>query len=457
MLTPDIQTSHKLPITIGEHAVVIGGSVAGLLAARVLSDYFSRVTIFEADTVSDQAVPRRRVPQGGHAHTLLAGGSLVMQRLYPGLHEDLIAAGARYGDMITMSHIHGAGRWAPRWSSGIFGYFMSRPLLEAIVRKHTCAIKNVQLRSNESVSGYLGSAGNSTITGVMLEKSSEKVSADFVVDTTGRNSSTPDWLSQLGYETPKKTTIGINVGYTTFELPVSKNADPNRSALYFIPNTATETRGLALFNIEGNRYMVTGAGTHKDYPPTDWPGFLEFAKGFSQPNIYDEIKDLKPLGSARHFRYGESLRHHYEHLRRFPLGLIVLGDAICSFNPSYSQGMTVAAKEAECLAACIQQCLINDGNLNKLAIRFFKNVAADIIDVSWNGVALLDLKNPLATGSKPWGYNFAYWFQLRCFLLSTVDKEFNIAYNKVLHMIEPQKSLLKLRYVLRAIFNYKIN
>lgn len=441
--------------SIGAHAVVIGGSIAGLFTARVLSDYFDRVTIFEADSIPDQVTPRRRVPQGGHAHTLLAGGALVMQKFYPALHEDLIAAGAKYGDMTLMSRVHAAGRWKPQLSTGALGYFMSRPLLEDVVRKHTCAIKNVQLCSNESVSGYMSSADNCSVAGVVLEKSKKEVAADLVVDASGRCSITPNQLKQLGYGSPKNTSIGANIGYTTFELPAPENIHLESSAIYLLPNKATDTRGLSLFHIEGNRYIVTGAGAYKDYPPTDWVEFLEFAKGFSPQNIYEVIKNLQPLGPVRHFRYGESVRYHYEDMRRFPRGLIVVGDAVCSFNPLYSQGMTVAAKEAEYLAFCIEQCMARDTTVDRLAPTFFKGAAAKIIDVSWNMVALLDLKNPQTKGKRPWRYNFAFWLYAKYRILANVDEEFGVAYSKVVHMMEPRESLMKLKYFWRAMLNHR--
>lgn len=165
-----IPTDTRTSARLGEHAVVIGASMAGLLTARVLSDHFDRVTIFEADTPPEQAVPRAGVPQGGQTHALLAGGAAVINKYFPALHDDLVAAGAEHGDSMSIAHLYIGGRWNLRVDSGDYGYVMSRPLLEAMVRKHTCALGNVQLRVNESVSGYLSSADHSAITGVTLAK-----------------------------------------------------------------------------------------------------------------------------------------------------------------------------------------------------------------------------------------------------------------------------------------------
>lgn len=448
------QTPSSPSAKVGEHAVVVGGSIAGLLTARVLSDHFKRVTIYEADSISDQAIPRRRVPQGGHAHTLLAGGAMALQKLYPEIHDDLIAAGAKYGDMNLMSQVHVLGRWKRQLRCDAFGYYMSRPLLEEKVRKHTCAIKNVQLCSNEPVSGYLGDADNSSVIGVILEKNKKEIFADLIADASGRHSAVPNYLKKLGYEPPQKTSIGVDLGYTTFEIPASENIPIETGAIYLLSETVADLRGIGLFYAEGDRYIVTGCGSRKEYPPTSWPEFLEFAKGFAQPDVYDVIKNLLPLGDARSFRYGESVRHHYERLRKFPRGLIVIGDAICSFNPVYSQGMTVAIKEAEHLTFCIEQCVARDGNLNKLASFFFKRISSKIIDASWDGAALLDRRNQRTVDWRFWWHDLILWLYVKYDMLADVDEDFSVVYNRALHLIDFRVSpLLRLKYFGRAILN----
>jgi 2-polyprenyl-6-methoxyphenol hydroxylase-like FAD-dependent oxidoreductase len=438
---------------LGEHAVVIGGSMAGLLTARVLSDHFDRVTIFEADTPPEQAVPRTGVPQGHHIHGLLAGGAAVINRYFPALHDELVAAGAEYGDSMLMTRMYIGGRWNLRLESGNYGYVMSRPLLEAMVRKHCCALGNVQLRVNTSVSGYLSSADHSAITGVTLAHNDEAVAADFVADVRGRSSTAPEWLKALGYAPPERTTVGIDVGYVTFEVPGRPSSERDWRLLFITQKSPPEdTRAGGLFCIEGGRYLVTAGGFHKDYPPTHWAGFLDFMKSLPQPHIYREIKDLQPLGAAKEYRFAHYLRRHYERLDRFPRGLIVLGDAICSFNPIYGQGMTVAAKEADFLADCLAQCARNGGNLDNLAPAFFKG-AARIVDVAWNGVTVEDFKYPQTRGARPRGYAIARWLNDRFFALSGVDEAFAIAFNKVLHLAAPPGSILKPKYLLKAIFN----
>ena len=465
---------------LGEHAIVIGGSMAGLLTARVLSDYFERVTIFEADTPPDEAVPRKGVPQGNHIHTLSAGGSDVVRKFFPDIHDDLVAAGAEYGDPMLNWRTHIGARWSPRIESGLGAYVMSRPLLEAMVRKHTVAITNVELRVATPVSGYTHSTreahgvgsthstrdahgagstsndSNTVVTGVTLEQSGETVAADFVADVSGRNSKATSWIEPMGFTPPQRSTVGVDVGYTTFEVAEPPNNQRDWSILFVTPkDIPKDTRYGGILHQEGGRYLVTAQGFHKDYPPTDWPGFLVYMKALAYPSIYNEIKDLQPIGEAKIYRFASYLRRHYERLQDFPQRLVVLGDALCSFNPVYAQGMTVAAKEVEHLDTCLRQCLegsgLDNGRLDKVAQPFFKG-ASKFIDAAWDGTTVEDFRYPQTRGERPRGYGLAKWLNRKFFALSATDEEFCVAFIKVLSLVEPPESLLKPKYLLKAAF-----
>ena len=459
--------------TLGEHAIVIGGSIGGLITARVLSDYFERVTIFEADTLPDEAVPRKGVPQGTHAHGLMAGGADVLRKYYPGFHDDLVAAGAEYGDPTLNWRGFIGARWNPRIKSGLGTYVMSRPLLEAVVRKHTVAIANIELRVATPVSGYTHSTreacgagstsndSNTVVTGVTLEQSGEAVAADFVADVSGRNSKAASWIEPMGFTPPERSNIGVDVGYVTFEVAEPPNKQRDWSVLVVnqkdIPK---DTRAGAIFYKEGGRYLVMATSFHKDYAPTDWPSFLAYMKALPYPSIYNEIKDLQPMGEAKEYRFAAYLRRHYERLQNFPQRLVVLGDAMCSFNPIYGQGMTVGAKEAEHLDACLKQCLedsdsdnsgLDSDSLDKVAEPFFKG-AAKFIDAAWDGTTAEDFRYPQTRGERPKGYGLVKWLNRKFFALSGTDEEFSVAFFNVLSLVEPPESLLKPKYLFKALF-----
>lgn len=438
--------------TLGTHAVVIGGSIAGCLTARVLSDYFDKVTIFEADTPPDEAVPRKAVPQGNHIHTLLAGGTAVIRKYFPTIHDDLVAAGADYGDPQIKWRLFSGGAWTQRIPSGLGSYVMSRPLLEATVRKHTLAIPNITLQVATSVSAYTWDESATSVTGVTLESSGESVKADFVADVSGRNSNASDWIKKEGFTSPERCSIGIDVGYTTFVVAEPPNNQRNWNLLYTIQKEIpADTRGGGIFCIEGGRYLVSAQGYHKDYAPTDWEGFLAYFKSHPFPVIYETIKNCEPIGEATEYRYAAYLRRHYEKLSDFPKGLVVLGDAICSLNPVYGQGMTVAAKEVEHLDQCLQKCA-SEGHINdKFALEFFKG-ATKFVDAAWDAITVEDFRYPQTRGQRPRGYAFAKWLNRRFFALSATDKEFSVAFTKVIGLVEPPESMLKPKYLFKALF-----
>lgn len=215
---------------LGQHAVVVGGSMAGLMAARVLSNYYARVTLYEADALPNQAIPRKRVPQGSQAHALQAGGSRVIRDLNPGIHEDLVNAGARYVDAAQRVRIFYKGVWFSPIDSGLMIYVLSRPLEDAI-RKYTLALPNIEMKSNCAVSGYIPDDTNQSITGIRLKQSNEGVQADLIVDAGGRGSGACKWLKQLGLEAPTETTVGIDIGYVSFIVNEPPKVNPNWDAL----------------------------------------------------------------------------------------------------------------------------------------------------------------------------------------------------------------------------------
>ena len=443
------------PTSLGEHAIVIGGSIAGLMTARVLSDYFDRVTVFDADTPPDQAVPRKGAPQGNHIHALLSGGTTVIHKYFPDIHQDLIAAGAQYGDAMLNWRIYLGGRWALRIPSGQESYTMSRPLLETKIRKHTLAISNIELVSATPVGGLVSNTAQTKVTGVTLKKTGEAVLADFVVDVSGRGSTASKWLEKLNYTPPKQVDVGIDIGYTTFYVEEPAGYERDWNMLYVTQDMPADTRGAGLFCIEDGRWQITACGYHKDHAPADWPGFLEFLKTHPFPDIYETIKDLKPLGKGIKYNYPHYLRRRYEDLKEFPQQFLVLGDAMCSFNPFYGQGMTVSIKEAEHLDNCLKQCAAKEHNLDDIALPFFKG-SAKLVNAAWDSTTVEDFRYAKTKGKRPMGYGLMKWLNSKFMALSSFDQEFSVAFSKVLHLEEPPESLLTFKYLLKAAFAKKI-
>ena len=204
----------------GAHAIVIGGSMAGLVTARVLTDHFHQVTLIEKDDLPDTPISRKGVPQGRHLHALLAGGRTVLEQFYPGLTQAMVQDGAMTGDMGEMMRWYHYGDYKKPFTSGLQGVLMSRPLIEYHVRKRTLSLPNIRLVAQTGVKELLTDTSRSRVRGVRVENrqsagETQDLVADLVVDTSGRGSQTPRWLATLGYDKPTESEVNVNVGYAT--------------------------------------------------------------------------------------------------------------------------------------------------------------------------------------------------------------------------------------------------
>ena len=382
---------------LGAHAVVIGGSIAGLLAARVLADRFERVTLIERDHPPTDASPRKGVPQGRHAHGIWPRGLAVMERLLPGLGDELVARGAQAGDVARNFCWHQFGALKLQIDTGQPGMTMTRPLLESTVRSRVAAWRGITLRHGASVESLLAEGRPARITGVRLREGLspfQDLRADLVVDASGRGTRTPAWLDALGYAAPPETALRIGVSYAS-RFHERQPGDPMIG--HVIGQTPPHGRrgGVALA-VEGGRWLVTLIGFVGEQPPHDEAGMAAYARSLPHPTIHDIVTRGRPLSEVQPYRFASNLRRHYEKLERFPDGLLVIGDALCSFNPAYGQGMTVAAAEAEVL----ERTLGAARGIEGLARPFFR-AAARFIDVPWQLTTGEDYRYAEVPGRRP--------------------------------------------------------
>lgn len=385
-----------------EHAVVIGGSMAGLLAARVLSNHFGRVTIIERDTLPQSGEHRGGVPQSRHLHTLLVQGQHTLEKLFPGFSAEMSSVGAPEVTWGVDNIFLTTGGYAQQYDMGIQNNLLSRVELEWLVRKRVQNIANITFLTERDVRGLIASDDHQTVLGVEIESRQdhqvEQIMADLVVDASGRGSKAPEWLQSLGYGAPQETVINAHTGYATrwFERPA--NGTNNNWAIVIQPRAAEKLyRGGGLMLMEGNRWVVTLLGANGDYPPTDEAGFMEFAKTLPGADIYNAIKDAKPISPIYGYRKLENRMRHYEKLSRRPDGLIVTGDAACAFNPIYGQGMTAAALEADLLDTLLQK------HANAMAgfPAAFQKGLRRVADGPWLMATSEDMRYPDVEGQKP--------------------------------------------------------
>ena len=447
-----------------QHAIVLGGSMSGLLTACVLSKYFERVTIIEKDRVNHQPESRHGQPQTRHLHAMLAMGLKIMTDYFPDLPQALTDNGAVFVDLIEDMHWYTYGGYRQRFVSSLRGAAMSRPLLEHLLRERVLALPQVELIDLATVKQLVttseGDAPKETlcerVMGVIVERhqsalTSVSLSADLVVDATGRNSHTPQWLRDLGYESPLESKVEVNVGYAT-RLYRRNPYDPHSQTLFFYtPEAPKEHHFGGMFPIEEERWMVALGSWHNDSPPVDDHGFLEFARGLPCSDIYNIISQSEPLSEIIPFKFPFSLRRHYEQLSRFPLGYLVLGDAACSFNPTYGQGMTVAALEA----VELDRLLAENPAPERLAQTFFRRITK-IIDIPWQLAVGEDFRFPQTTGLKPPGIDLINRYIGLVHRVSQRDRIVCEAFYKVANLIAPPSSLFHPRILWRVLRDFQI-
>lgn len=381
----------------GEHAVVLGASMAGLLAARVLSDSYDRVTVVERDRLDDGHGPRRGVPQGKHVHALLPSGSEALESLFPGLLDELVGAGAKAIDDYTGFYFSVAGnRLSAAVQPRVTTYLPTRLRLEARVRERVRALPSVHFADGRDAVGLIPAESEDRVTGVRiiartLGSAAEALTADLVVDAMGRGTRTPAWLTELGYETPPEETVSVHIGYSSLSLRLAPGTEPEN--LVLIGPAPDRPIGMALFATEDDSWLFTATGYRDHHPGTTFDELVDFVAPFAPPHVLDALRRAEPLSTVVTYRYDANRRRRYDLAGRFPRGLIALGDAMCGFNPIYAQGMSIAALQA----VALRECLRTAGD--DLERRFFRSAAVPV-GVAWELAVGADLTQPLVPGRR---------------------------------------------------------
>jgi 2-polyprenyl-6-methoxyphenol hydroxylase-like FAD-dependent oxidoreductase len=426
-------------------AVVAGGGIAGMLAARVLADHFQEVVLIERDLYPEGAVNRAGVPQARHLHFLLKRGLIVMEELFPGLAEDLLAAGCPKVDQGRDFRILYRSGWSPIHRCDLDILCFTRPLFEAALRRRLMANPRIVCREGMEVAALALDAAGRGVNGVRIqprgaragEAAAETLAADLVVDASGRNSSAPEWLAAAGFPAPAEASVDALWGYATRLYEPAPGFTADWRILFMMNRPPDQPRAGIIQWVEGNRWIVTIAGVMEDYPPTDERGFLDFARSLRSPELFEAIQHARPISDIWGYRRTDNRLRYFERLSRAPERFIALGDSVCSFNPVYAQGMTLASLGAVELARALREARGLDG----LARRFQRRLAR-VISGPWAMATGEDLRWPATRGGRITPkIRFLHWYIDQVIQLIPGSAEVYRRFQEVNHMLKPAAAL----------------
>ncbi|SEU39239.1 NAD(P)/FAD-dependent oxidoreductase [Stigmatella erecta] len=438
-----------------KRAILIGGSMAGLLGARVLSDHFEQVILLERDPRPTGPEPRKGAPQARHIHALLGAGVETLDAFFPGLVRELTAEGAVLVDMGRDGALFQAGQWKRRYVLGIETVLCTRTFLEWKIRCRIAAIPNVEIRYETSAEALLSDEARTRVTGVRVKTggAEETLEADLVVDASGRGSRASRWLEQFGYEPPPAEEVGIDLAYSSRLYAPPEDASRDWKLLIVYPNPPANSRAGIVSSVEGGRWIVTLSGYFGDHPPTDEEGFLAFTRTLSTPHVAEALARARPLSEPVRHKVPSSRWLHYEKLKRLPESFILFGDSVCAFNPIYGQGMSVISLCARLLGEQLTaHTRASPGSLHGFSQRFQRKLAG-FLTVPWKISTTMDLKYPQTQGERYFGMSLVHWGFDAMIGLAAVTEETGKPFYDMLHMKRGAEALMSPGY-LAALVGY---
>ena len=424
----------------GERAVVLGGGMAGLLAARVLSDAYTEVVVVDRDQLTGTAGARNGVPHGRHAHCLVARGQQIYEQLLPGLTQGLSDDGVTLGDFNGQIQWYFNGHKLAASDSGLICVSSGRPILEQHVRQRVQATPNVRFIERHDIVGLATTPDRQRVTGARIQRQEqgsqvEELPADLVIDITGRGSRMPAWLTELGYPAPREDRIKVDLAYTTRHFRFKTNPFTHDIAINQA-GTPVAPRGVFCYLLpDGETVELSLTGVLGDHAPTDSEGFADYVKSLPLPLHWEFVRDAEPLDDPVRFKFPASVWRHYEELDRFPEGLLVMGDAVCSFNPVYAQGMTVAGMEALTLRSLLKA----PEPLNPF--QFFGEISGQIAG-PWQFSAIADLGYAGVEGERSDEVNLVNMYVPSVLFAATMDPVVTDAFLRVAGLVEDPMSLM---------------
>lgn len=380
-------THDSRPEPAVRQAIVLGASVAGLLAARALSPHFDRVLVLDRDARPHPSLPRQGAPQGHHCHLLLQGGFRVLERLFPGLAAETESDGAALFDFAQDVRWRQHGSWKARFESDVTAPAQTRPVLEERIRQRVVSLPNVRFAWRSAAVDLSFGHEADRVNGVwarLPDQGLVRLEAELVVDASGAGSRLPRWLAARGFEAPPEERDAIDLVYVSGLFRRRSRAALDWRAL-LLPaegRRGRAARGGMVLAIDSIYLQVSLHGYGGEEPPTSLEGFSDYAASLPCGDIRPVLDEAILVSELERFAVPVQTRRRYESLRRFPAGLLAIGDAVCRFDPAYAQGMSVAALQAEALSEVLARRK-RRGKLSAAAASEYFARAARIVELPW--------------------------------------------------------------------------
>ncbi|HVU13923.1 MAG TPA: FAD-dependent monooxygenase [Phototrophicaceae bacterium] len=430
-------------MTERNHAVVIGGSITGLWTARVLADHFEQVTVVDRDHFPATPEARRGVPQGKQLHVLLMRGQQILDQLFPGITQEMAADGVEMIHWTQETHSYGVnGKWNIPFPFGYDTMATSRLLLEWHMRQRLLQNPRIQFVEGRVVTGLLTDEAKTHVIGVRVEGvgaerasvGEETIKADLVVDASGRESHAPDWLKALGYDAPEETVIDAHVGYSTRWYQRTDHSNNPWKSILVQDRTGNVSHSGLVYPIEKDEFIALMVGVNAEIPAEEGE-FLDFARQLPVPDIYDAIKDATPITPIYRYQRTANQMRRYGALQRMPESFVLVGDAVCAFNPVFGQGMTVGAMEALLLDAELRK-----GYADGFAMRFQKQVSK-LIAAPWQLATSEDARNLKEGETVDLPTRMLKFYMDHLLSMVGTDPQVGRAFFDVMHLLKPPTTL----------------
>jgi 2-polyprenyl-6-methoxyphenol hydroxylase-like FAD-dependent oxidoreductase len=422
---------------------VLGGSIAALFAARALCEGYDEVVLVDRDKLIGVREARRGAPQGRHINGLLARGARAMEELFPEITVELVRDGCPITDLAGTVRWYVGGVPLQQTRAGLTNVAARRPLMEAHVRDRVQALGNVTFMEEYDIAGLVTTEDRAKVVGARVRCSGGAngdaeetvVTADLIVDATGRGSRTPVWLESLGYGRVKDEGAKIGLGYASRHYVLGTDPFGTNHSIISIASP-DRPRGAIFTKTDSGTVELTVYGILGDHPPTDPEGFNAFAKTLTAPEIYEAITDAKPIDDPVLYKFPTTMRHRYDKMTSFPENFIVIGDAVCTPNPVFAQAQTLAALEALALLRHMRS-----GRPIR-SLDFMKEVGA-IIDPAWDMTTGVDLSFPGVPGRRTLKLKLIQAYMQRLLIAATQDAKFTEAFMRSAGMVDDPKALTK--------------